>query len=65
MEDEIRVVKRCPECGKRLFDKISMTSGYIELKCPRCGAMVRINLALRRRSHTNRFAFAYQSAGYK
>lgn len=49
MENDIRVVKKCPVCGQRLFDKISLATGYVEMKCPRCGTRVRINLALRRR----------------
>lgn len=50
MTDEkmIRVSKKCPECGWRLFDKVSPANGYIEIKCGRCGAMVTVNLALRR-----------------
>ena len=49
MENDIRVVKKCPVCGQRLFDKISLATGYVEMKCPRCGTRVRINLALRRK----------------
>ena len=48
MNDEIRVVKRCPHCGTRLFDKISLTTGFVEIKCPHCKHVVCINLALRR-----------------
>ena len=45
---EIRVSKRCPNCGWRVLDKVTATSGIIELKCPRCGKSVRIDLSLRR-----------------
>ena len=31
---EIKVVKRCPKCDWRIFDKVTPTSGIIELKCP-------------------------------
>lgn len=48
-KEEIRVVKRCPVCGQRLFDKVTLASGSVEIKCPRCGALVRVNLSLRRR----------------
>ena len=33
---EIKVVKRCPKCDWRIFDKVTPTSGIIELKCPNC-----------------------------
>ena len=47
-EKMIRVAKRCPKCGKRLFDKISLTTGFVEIKCPECGRTYRINLSMRR-----------------
>lgn len=47
-KNEIRVAKRCPKCNQRLFDKMSPASGYIEVKCTRCGTVVRVDLALRR-----------------
>ena len=49
MSEEIRVAKRCPRCNHRLFDKMSLASGFVEIKCPECGNIVRINLALRRK----------------
>ena len=48
MKEELRVAKKCPVCGHRLFDKISLATGYVEIKCHRCGSVVRVNLALRR-----------------
>ncbi len=48
MKEEIRVAKCCPNCGRRLFDKISLTTGYVEIKCPECSHIIRINLACRR-----------------
>ena len=48
MSNEMRVVKRCPHCGKRLFDKITTGSGVVETKCPQCKNVVRFNLAFRR-----------------
>jgi len=46
IEPSIRVAKHCPKCGKRLFDKISLTTGFVEIKCPECGRTYRIiNLA--------------------
>ncbi len=46
-EKVIRVAKHCPVCNQRLFDKISLTTGYVEIKCPNCGRVVQINLACR------------------
>lgn len=43
----IRVSKRCPYCGWRVLDKVTATSGIIELKCPRCGRSVKIDLSFR------------------
>ena len=45
--DEMRVAKRCPYCDRRLFDKISLTTGYVEIKCPKCGRVIRVDLAHR------------------
>ena len=41
---EIKVVKRCPKCNWRIFDKVTPTSGIIELKCPNCRKIVEIDL---------------------
>lgn len=39
MDDKtMKISKKCPKCGRRLFDKISPASGYIEIKCNKCGA---------------------------
>ena len=64
MENDIRVVKKCPVCGQRLFDKISLATGYVEMKCPRCGTRVRINLALRRKRRKC-CQPAYYNPGYR
>ena len=48
MDDKMmKVSKKCPKCGRRLFDKLSPASGYIEIKCTKCGPTVKVNLALR------------------
>ena len=48
MDDKMmKVSKKCPKCGRRLFDKLSPASGYIEIKCSKCGTTVKVNLALR------------------
>ena len=43
----VRISKYCPVCGWRLVDKVTPTSGIIEIKCPRCTNIVKINLAYR------------------
>ena len=48
MDDKMmKVSKKCPKCGRRLFDKLSPASGYIEIKCTKWGTRVKVNLALR------------------
>ena len=39
--------KKCPNCGWRVLDKITPTVGIIELKCPKCGRPVTIDLSCR------------------
>lgn len=53
----IQVMKKCPLCDRRIFDKITPTSGTIALKCPHCHKVVLINLALRR--CPNHYAHSY------
>lgn len=31
---EQKIIVRCKNCGWRIFDKVTMTTGVIELKCP-------------------------------
>lgn len=49
MADPMRVVVRCPKCNWRVMDKVSPTSGKIEIKCPHCHKIVEVDLALRRK----------------
>lgn len=49
MEKEIKVSKLCPVCKWRIFDKVTPTTGVIQLKCPNCHRIVTINLAFRKR----------------
>ena len=42
MAQPINVAVRCPKCNWRVMDKISPTTGKIEIKCPRCGALLRL-----------------------
>ncbi len=45
---EVSVVKRCPNCGRRLCDKLGSCTGMIEIKCQKCGKVTRVDLALRK-----------------
>jgi len=45
----INTAVRCPECNWRMMDKVSPTTGKIEIKCPHCHKIVEIDLALRRK----------------
>ena len=59
----IRVTVRCKKCNQRLFDKVTPTAGFIDLKCPRCGRLNHCNLSLRRTT-TLRFRLATTMASY-
>lgn len=37
---EQKIIVRCKNCGWRIFDKVTMTTGVIELKCPNCHRVV-------------------------
>ena len=45
---EQKIIVRCKNCGWRIFDKVTMTTGVIELKCPNCHRVVEVDLSLRR-----------------
>lgn len=47
MNNEYHIIVYCPECKKRVFDKVSPANGLIEIKCPHCHKLVTINLAFR------------------
>lgn len=50
MNSDIRVMKRCPVCNWRIFDKVTPTTGVIEIKCPKCNRIVEVDLSLRRQT---------------
>lgn len=54
MPQSINVAVRCPECNWRVMDKVSPTTGKIEIKCPHCHKVVEVDLALRRISSYRR-----------
>lgn len=49
MPQAVNIAVRCPECKWRVMDKVSPTTGRIEIKCPHCHKIVEVDLALRRR----------------
>lgn len=46
--EEMKIVVRCPKCDWRVFDKVTPTTGVIELKCPNCRKVVEVDLSLRK-----------------
>lgn len=54
----VKVMVKCPSCTRRIFDKCTPATGEIEIKCPRCGNVVRVNLALRRGIYYRRMCHA-------
>lgn len=48
----IKIMKRCPMCGWRVFDKVTPTSGIIEMKCSNCRKIVEIDLSYRKASNS-------------
>ena len=45
---EQKVIVRCKRCEWRIFDKVTMTTGNIEIKCPKSGYVNEIDLSMRR-----------------
>lgn len=43
---EQKIIVRCKNCGWRIFDKVTMTTGVIELKCPNCHRVVEVDLSI-------------------
>lgn len=46
--DKMKVIVKCPRCDWRIFDKVTPTTGIIELKCPKCNKVVSVDLSLRK-----------------
>ena len=44
----VRIVRKCPYCGRKLYEKLGQCNGMIQIKCQKCGKFVNMNLALRR-----------------
>ena len=45
---EQKIIVRCKNCGLRIFDKVTMTTVVIELKCPNFHRVVEVDLSLRK-----------------
>ncbi len=60
MENEVTqecepiIAVRCKTCNKILAFKSGSASGYLQLKCPLCKSVIRVNLSLRRGRVFNR-----------
>lgn len=44
----VRIVRKCPYCGRKLYEKLGKCDGTIQIKCQKCGKYVNMNLALRK-----------------
>lgn len=47
-ENTLKVAVRCDKCRRVVAYKLSTTSGHLQLKCPKCGNEMKIDLSLRR-----------------
>lgn len=61
-KDGIRVSKKCPVCGWRVMDKVTPTSGVVELKCMNCKNVVQIDLSYRVSRSNSSLRFRLASA---
>ena len=48
MAASTKVIVKCKNCGWRILDKVTPTTGIIEIKCCRCGKIANVDLSLRR-----------------
>lgn len=46
--DPIKVAIRCNDCKRIVAYKLCKGSGLLQLKCPKCGCEIQIDLSLRR-----------------
>ena len=47
-EDVMKVAVRCKQCKRIVAYKLSAASGRLQIKCPKCGCEMKIDLSLRR-----------------
>ena len=48
-EETMKVAVRCKHCGRLICYKMGTATGYVEMKCSKCGQKVLVNLSLRKR----------------
>ena len=46
--EPMKVAVRCDDCKRIVAYKIAKGSGRVQLKCPKCGCEIHIDLSLRR-----------------
>lgn len=56
---DMKIIVRCPKCNWRIFDKVTPTTGTIELKCPNCRKVVEVDLSLRKNGNIKYRLAAY------
>ena len=49
-QTEPTIKVRCPKCNWRICDKVTPTTGIIEMKCPNCRNVISVDLSFRRKS---------------
>ena len=49
--ESTKVAVRCNDCKRIVAYKLCKGSGILQLKCPKCGREIRIDLSLRRAKH--------------
>lgn len=47
-QESMKVAVRCKLCGRIVAYKLSQTSGRLQMKCPKCGTEIKVDLSLRR-----------------
>ena len=62
---EQKIIVRCKNCGWRIFDKVTMTTGVIELKCPNCHRVVEVDLSLRKGTVKYRLVVTERTIKYR
>ncbi len=48
ISEPMKVAVRCNDCKRIVAYKLYKGSGILQLKCPKCGCEIRIDLSLRR-----------------
>lgn len=47
-QEPMKVAVRCKLCGRIVAYKLGQTSGRLQMKCPKCGTEIKVDLSLRR-----------------